>query len=209
LIPVDEVFFVGGLGGIAAFLIGIVVANVAVFEMQRALNQRRTPENRISPWLVIGSGSYKYHPYFRYRSTFPEGRWIKVRDLASWFIGLGGVVGFGCLLLYKVRNFGESSTAGRGPVNAPSNAVEWLGLAVLIVGAILSNLAVSKMAKIVRVKWAVGFRSSAADSRSREVIRKYRAKYGNGPLFRNLVIAYGLAGIGAVVLIFGRFVLKS
>jgi hypothetical protein len=92
-------------------------------------------------------------------------------------------------------------------VNAPFTAVGWLGLGVLIIGAILSNLAVSKTAKVVKVQWAVGFKSSVADRCSMKVIRKYRAEYGNGPVFRNLVIDYGLAGIGAVVLIFGKFVL--
>ena len=93
---------------------------------------------------------------------------------------------------------------------SPNIVTYWAGLGVLITGAILANVVVSKMAKIVRVKWAVGFKGdSGADRRSREVIRKYRAKYGNGPLFRNLVIAYGLAGIGAIVLIFGKFFLKS
>jgi hypothetical protein len=104
LIPADEVFFVGGMVDFVTYFIGLVAANVAVFEMQRALNQRRFPEKRISPWLAIGKGSFKYHPYFRYRSTFPDGHWTKVRDLAGRFIGIGGVVGFGCLFLYKFRN---------------------------------------------------------------------------------------------------------
>jgi hypothetical protein len=104
MIPADEIFFIGGMVGTLVFLFGVVIANVAIFEMQKALNQRRTPDKRISPWLVLGNASFKYHPYYRYRSTFPNGQWTKVRDLASWFIGVGGVFGFGCLLLYKVRN---------------------------------------------------------------------------------------------------------
>jgi hypothetical protein len=104
MIPTDEILFIGGMVGFVVYFVGLVIANVAVFEMQRALNQRRAPEKRVSPWLVIGKGSFRYHPYFRYRSTFPDGRWMKVRDSASWLIGGGGLVGFGCLLIYKVRN---------------------------------------------------------------------------------------------------------
>jgi hypothetical protein len=104
MIPADEVLFVGGMLGFITYFIGLIVANVAVFKMQKALNQRRAPEKRVSPWLVIGKGSFKYHPYFRYRSTFPAGPWTRVRDSASWFIGIGGAIGFGCLIIYKVRN---------------------------------------------------------------------------------------------------------
>jgi len=96
-------------------------------------------------------------------------------------------------------------------VKASFTAVESIGLVTLIIGTILSNLAVSKMAKIVRIHFAVagGGRVFAADRRrQREAIRKYREKYGNGPLFRYLLIAYGLVGIGGVVLIFGGFILK-
>ena len=96
-------------------------------------------------------------------------------------------------------------------MKASFTVVESIGLVALIFGAILSNFAVSRMAKIVGVHWAVagGGRAFAADrGRQREAIRKYREKYGNGPLFRYLLVAYGLAGIGAVVLISGGFILK-
>ena len=64
-----------------------------------------------------------------------------------------------------------------GPVRASFAAVESLGLVALIIGAIMSNLAVSKMAKIVKVHWAVavGSRASTTDRlRQREAIREHQ-----------------------------------
>lgn len=77
--------------------------------------------------------------------------------------------------------------------------VQSTGLAVLIAAVIWSNVAVSKMAKLVKVDWYL-----KSDWASREAIRKYREKYGNGPLFWNFVAALGLAGIGGVMLVLGR-----
>lgn len=73
------------------------------------------------------------------------------------------------------------------------------GLAVLIAAVIWSNVAVSKMAKLVKVRWYI-----KSDRASWEAIRKYRKEYGNGPLFWNFMAALGLAGIGAVMFIFSR-----
>jgi len=58
---------------------------------------------------------------------------------------------------------------------------------------------VSKMAKLVKVHWYL-----KSDQSAREAIGKYRQKYGNGPLFRQFVIAVSLAGIGGVMLVFGN-----
>ena len=72
-------------------------------------------------------------------------------------------------------------------------------MAGLIAAVIWSNVAVSRMAKLVKVRWYV-----KSDRASWEAIRKYREKYGNGALFWNFVAAVGLAGIGGVMLVFGR-----
>jgi len=83
------------------------------------------------------------------------------------------------------------------------------GIAVLVIGAVLSNLAVSKMAKIVNVRWQVGFRSSAADRLSRKVIRQYRESHENGPLYRYLKIAYWICGIGGAMVFAGALIGKK
>ena len=79
--------------------------------------------------------------------------------------------------------------------------IYWFGLAVLAIGAILANLAVSKMAKIAKLHWEVGCKSSAADRRSRKVIQQYRETHENGPLYRNLKIAYWICGIGGAIVL--------
>ena len=73
------------------------------------------------------------------------------------------------------------------------------GFAVIIAAVIWGNVVVSKMAKLVKVRWYV-----KNDRASWEAIRKYRKEYGNGPLFWNFMAALGLAGIGGVMLVFGR-----
>jgi hypothetical protein len=81
-------------------------------------------------------------------------------------------------------------------------AIGCSGLAVMAVGAVLANLAVSKMAKIVRMPWRIGGRGDRAANRlSRPVIREYRKTHVNGSLFRYLVIAYSICGIGAAIVI--------
>jgi hypothetical protein len=69
------------------------------------------------------------------------------------------------------------------------------GFIVLFAGVVWSNVAVSKMAKIVRVDWFV-----KSDKKARETIRLYRAHNGDGFLYRDLKIAYWLCGIGAVMI---------
>jgi hypothetical protein len=88
-----------------------------------------------------------------------------------------------------------------------SGTVIWsFGMAVLVSGAILSNLAVSKMAKIVKLHWEVGYKSGAADRRSRKVIRQYREKHEDGPLYRDLKIAYWICGIGGAMAVAGALI---
>jgi len=69
------------------------------------------------------------------------------------------------------------------------------GLIVLFAGVVWSNVAVSKMAKIVRVDWFV-----KSDKKARQTIRIYRAHHGDGFLYRDLKIAYWLCGIGAMMI---------
>ncbi len=85
-----------------------------------------------------------------------------------------------------------------------SGTVIWLfGMAVLVSGAILSNLAVSKMAKIVKLHWEVEFKSSRY---SKKVIRQYREKHEDGPLYRDLKIAYWICGIGGAMAVAGALI---
>ena len=99
----DVVIFFAGLSGICVFLIGIAIANVAVFRMQKALNQQEEPDKRVSPWLVIGKGSFKYHPVLKYEAKFGDGPLPRLRRFASWLMLPGALVGFGCLLIERVR----------------------------------------------------------------------------------------------------------
>jgi hypothetical protein len=85
-----------------------------------------------------------------------------------------------------------------------SGTVIWsFGMAVLAVGAILSNLAVSKMARIMKLHWEVEYKTSRI---SRKVIRHYREKHNDGPLYRDLKIAYWICGIGGVIVIAGALI---
>jgi hypothetical protein len=85
-----------------------------------------------------------------------------------------------------------------------SGTVLWsFGMAVLVSGAILSNLAVSKMAKIVKLHWEVEYKSSRI---SRKVIRQYREKHEDGPLYRDLRIAYWICGIGGAMAVAGALI---
>jgi hypothetical protein len=85
-----------------------------------------------------------------------------------------------------------------------SGTVIWLfGMAVLLIGAILSNLAVSKMAKIVKLHWEVEFKSSRY---SKKIIRQYREKHEDGPLYRDLKIAYWICGIGGAMVVAGALI---
>jgi hypothetical protein len=84
-----------------------------------------------------------------------------------------------------------------------------IGLAILLTGAILSNLAVRKMVKIVnreREGQEIIIWGPKMDRTSRKVIRMYRAKHGNGPLYRDLKIAYWICGIGAAMACAGALI---
>ena len=79
----------------------------------------------------------------------------------------------------------------------------WTGFAIMIMAALLSNIAVQKMARVVnsqrsgvgKVKWEL-----KGDRANREVIRTYRSSNPGGPLFRNFLSACGLFGVGVVIM---------
>ncbi len=56
------------------------------------------------------------------------------------------------------------------------------------------------MAKMVGVEWYL-----KSDKKSLQVIRLYRARYKDGSLYRDLKIAYCLAGLGGVMIIAGSY----
>ena len=104
MIPIDEILFLGGMIGAGVYLIGILLGNIAVFRMQKKLNEGRAPAKQVTPWLVTGMrGGQEYHPYRRFRSSFPDDRLVKLSDFSSRLIWVGGPVGLVCLLIYKVR----------------------------------------------------------------------------------------------------------
>ena len=76
------------------------------------------------------------------------------------------------------------------------------GLTLMVAGVIWSNEAVRKMAKMVRLPFEVGCHSSTVDRQSREVIREYRAKFGNGPVFLSFIAGLGICGLGGMIFIF-------
>jgi H+/Cl- antiporter ClcA len=80
---------------------------------------------------------------------------------------------------------------------------QWTGLAVMVLAALLSNIAVQKMAQVVnskrsspgKVKWEF-----KGDRANREVIRRYRESNPSGPLFRNFLAACGLFVVGVAIM---------
>jgi H+/Cl- antiporter ClcA len=79
----------------------------------------------------------------------------------------------------------------------------WTGLVILVVAAVLSNLAVKKMAQVVNSQWTGHERvhwELKNDGANKEVIGLYRANNPNGPLFRNFLLACGLFVVGVVIM---------
>ena len=101
---VDDVLFFLGLIGVGVLLVGVVIANVAVFRMQCALNREGAIEKHVSPWLVIGKGSYRYHPVLKYEEHFGDDLPLpRLRRNIDWLIYPGAVIGLGSLLIEKFR----------------------------------------------------------------------------------------------------------
>jgi hypothetical protein len=72
----------------------------------------------------------------------------------------------------------------------------------MITGVIWVNEAVRRMARVVHLPFEVGWNSSTASRQSREVIRKYRAKFGNGPLYLSFIAAVGIFVLGGMMFVF-------
>jgi hypothetical protein len=78
------------------------------------------------------------------------------------------------------------------------------GLALMVTGVIWSNEVVGKMARMVHLPFKVGWNSSTAGRQSGAVIREYRAKFGNGPLFLSFIAGVGIFALGGMVFVFSR-----
>jgi hypothetical protein len=93
-----------GLFGIAVFLAGIVMGNSVLFRMQRALNEQAEPEEKVSPWKVMGKGGGKYGTFERYKTRFGDNSLVHQDRLSARLIFFGAIVGFLSLLILKVRH---------------------------------------------------------------------------------------------------------
>jgi hypothetical protein len=93
-----------GLFGTATFLAGIVMGNTVLFRMQKALNEQTEPEKKISPWKVMGKGGGRYDTVVRYKERFGDSSLVHQDRLAARIIFCGAIMGFGSLLILKVRN---------------------------------------------------------------------------------------------------------
>jgi len=72
--------------------------------MQKALNEQAEPEKIVSPWKVMGKYGGKYNTVERYKETFGDGSLVHQDRFAARLIFCGAAVGFGSLLILKVRN---------------------------------------------------------------------------------------------------------
>jgi hypothetical protein len=93
-----------GLFGIAVFLVGIVMGNAVLFRMQKALNEQEEPEKRVSPWKVMGKGGGRYTTFETYKTRFGDNSLVHQDRFAARLIFFGAIIGFGSLLILKVRN---------------------------------------------------------------------------------------------------------
>ncbi len=88
----------------------------------------------------------------------------------------------------------------------------WAGFALLLCCVLWSNVSVFKMAKVLNsersglgiIHWELKDVKS-----SRKVLRLYRAKHPDGPLYRDFKFALWLAGIGAALFIGSSFLFHS
>ena len=99
--PIEELLMIGTLSGCPVLLIGVAAANVAVYRMQKRLNLDLEEKERVSPWRVIGKGSFVYHPAANYCAKFSDGPLNRQLHIAYWLCGIGGVIGIGSGLISK------------------------------------------------------------------------------------------------------------
>lgn len=98
------VLLISALFGVAVFLSGIAWGNAVLFRMQRALNEQAEPEKRVPPWKVMGKYGGRYNTVEKYKETFGDSSLLNQDRFAARLIFCGAGVGFGSLLILKVRN---------------------------------------------------------------------------------------------------------
>jgi hypothetical protein len=91
---------------------------------------------------------------------------------------------------------------------SPAFIGQWGGFALLLSCVFWSNVAVFKMTKVLNseraglgiIHWQV-----KDDHSSRKVLRLYREKHSDGPLYRDFKVALLLAGIGGALFVAADF----
>jgi hypothetical protein len=104
MIDSDEVLVFGGIFGVLIFLIGIGFGNSVLFRMQSSLNREVERDERVSPWKVMGKGGGKYRTYSKYEALFGNDSLVCQDRYSARMIWFGALMGFGCLLIEKVRH---------------------------------------------------------------------------------------------------------
>jgi hypothetical protein len=86
------------IGGLSCFVYGIVLSNIAVYQMAKVWNQNHGADERIPPWAALGKGANTYEIVPKYRNLTGDGPLYKQLRTAYWMLG-GGIasaaIGFG------------------------------------------------------------------------------------------------------------------
>ena len=93
-----------GLSGIAVFFAGIVMGNAVLFRMQKALNDQAEPEDKVSPWKVMGRYGGRYNTVERYKTKFGDCSLVHQDRVYARLILGGGVLAGISLLMLRLRN---------------------------------------------------------------------------------------------------------
>jgi hypothetical protein len=104
MIDSGDALLFSGLFGVAVFLAGIVWGNIVLFRMQKTLNEQAEPQINVSPWKVMGKGGGKYETCERFKKKFGDNSLVHQDRFAARLILCGAILGFGSLLILKVRN---------------------------------------------------------------------------------------------------------
>ena len=72
--------------------------------MQKALNEQAESQKIVSPWNVMGKGGGKYKTVQKYKKKFGNNSLVDQDRYAARLIFCGAIIGFGSLLMLKVRN---------------------------------------------------------------------------------------------------------
>jgi hypothetical protein len=97
----DDVLTVGIILGLPILIIGVVLTNMIVFDMQQDLNSDVAEENKRLPWLVIGKGAAVYKPVEKYRAKYGDDGLYRRLRFAYWLCGVGGTLVIICGLINK------------------------------------------------------------------------------------------------------------